>query len=64
MLALYRGPFMADDVDAAWVLQARERMRGRLERAMGRVLRYWQENGQPERASECLERIKQSVSDR
>ena len=64
MLALYRGPFMADDVDAAWVLQARERMRGRLERAMGRVLRYWQENGQPERASECLERIKQSVTDR
>jgi LuxR family maltose regulon positive regulatory protein len=64
MLALYRGPFMADDVDAAWVLQARERMRARLERAMGRVLRYWQENGKPERASECLERIKQSVSDR
>jgi ATP/maltotriose-dependent transcriptional regulator MalT len=64
MLALYRGPFMADDVDAAWALQARERMRSRLERAMGRVLRYWQENGKPERASECLERIKQSVSDR
>jgi ATP/maltotriose-dependent transcriptional regulator MalT len=64
MLALYRGPFMADDVDAAWVSAARERMRARLERAMGRVLRYWQENGQPERASECLERIKQSVSDR
>jgi hypothetical protein len=39
-------------------------MRSRLERAMGRVLRYWQENGKPERASECLERIKQSVSDR
>lgn len=64
MLALYRGPFMADDIDAAWVLQTRERMHARLERAMGRVLRYWQENGQAERASECLERIKQSVSDR
>jgi DNA-binding SARP family transcriptional activator len=64
MLALYRGPFMADDVDAAWVLQARERMRARLERAMGRVLRYWQENGQAERAGAALERIKQSVSER
>lgn len=64
MLALYRGPFMADDIDAAWVLQTRERMHARLERAMGRVLRYWQENGQAERASEYLERIKQSVSDR
>ncbi len=64
MLALYRGPFMADDVDAAWILQARDRLRARLERVMGRVLRYWQENGQPERASACLEKIRQSVSDR
>ena len=63
MLALYRGPFLADDVDAPWCLRPRERMRGRLERAMGRVLRYWQESGQPERARECSERIKQSVSD-
>jgi LuxR family transcriptional regulator, maltose regulon positive regulatory protein len=64
MLALYRGPFMADELDEPWVLQARERMRARLERAMRRVLRYWQESGQAERASECLERINQSVSDR
>ena len=64
MVALYRGPFMADDVDAAWVLQARERMRGRLARAMSRVLRHWQENGELERAREYEERIKQSVSDR
>jgi hypothetical protein len=46
------------------VLQARERMRARLERAMGRVLRHWQENGQAERAGAALERIKQSVSER
>jgi two-component SAPR family response regulator len=64
MVALYRGPFMADDVDAAWMLQARERMRGRLARAMSRVLRHWQENGELERAREYEERIKQSVSDR
>src|SRR5204862_392007 len=43
MLALYCGPFMADDADASWYLQPRERMRGRLARAMGRVLRQWVE---------------------
>ena len=63
MLTLYRGPFMADEIDAPWCLQARSRMRARLERAMGRVLRYWQESGQLERAHACSERIKQSVSD-
>ena len=63
MLTLYRGPFMADEVDAPWCLPARSRMRARLERAMGRVLRYWQESGQLERAHACSERIRQSVSD-
>jgi predicted Ser/Thr protein kinase len=51
-------------------------MRGRLARAMGRVLRQWQESGQRERARDCYEKcieldsaaaqqagFKQSVSD-
>jgi LuxR family maltose regulon positive regulatory protein len=77
MLALYRGPFMADDVDAPWYLQPRERMRARLARAMGRVLRHWQDCGLAERARACFEKcveidpvatqqasFKQLVSDR
>jgi two-component SAPR family response regulator len=56
MLALYRGPFMADDTDAASYLPARERMRARLARTMTRVLRHWQESGQGERALGCYER--------
>jgi ATP/maltotriose-dependent transcriptional regulator MalT len=69
MLALYRGPFMADDVDAAYYAQPRERMRSRLSRALGRVLRQWQEAGRTEQARECYQRcveidasFKQSVT--
>jgi hypothetical protein len=51
MLALYRGPFMAGEEDAAWLIAPRERMRSRLERAMRRVSQEYQE------------RIKQSVSE-
>jgi ATP/maltotriose-dependent transcriptional regulator MalT/DNA-binding SARP family transcriptional activator len=50
MLALYAGPFMADEPDAAWYLQPRERLRVRLARAMKRVLRQWHDGGDPERA--------------
>jgi len=53
MLALYRGPFMAGDVDEPWYEPPRDRMRARLARAMGRVLRHWQESGQRERALAC-----------
>jgi DNA-binding SARP family transcriptional activator len=55
MLSLYRGPFMADDVDEPWYQPPRERMRGRLARAMGRVLRHWQDSGQRDRALGCYQ---------
>jgi LuxR family maltose regulon positive regulatory protein len=55
MLALYRGPFMADEDQAPWAMQPRERVRGRLARAMARVLRHWQENGERERAFGCYQ---------
>jgi len=55
MLALYRGPFMAGEPDEPWYEQPRERMRGRLARAMGRVLRHWQESGQRDRALGCYQ---------
>jgi LuxR family transcriptional regulator, maltose regulon positive regulatory protein len=50
LLALYRGGFMAEDDDAAWAIQARERMRGRFSRAVGRVWRLWRERGEDDRA--------------
>ena len=55
LLALYRGPFLADDADCAWYLPARSRLRARLARAIGRVLRQWEESGQRERAVGCYQ---------
>ena len=55
LLALYRGPFLADDADCAWYLPARSRMRARLARAVGRVLRHWQDSGQRDRALGCYQ---------
>jgi ATP/maltotriose-dependent transcriptional regulator MalT len=51
MLALYRGPFMAGEDDAAWLISPRERLRTRLERAMRRA------------PQDARERIKLSVSE-
>jgi hypothetical protein len=59
MLALYRGPFMAGEDDAAWVIAPRERMRSRLARAMGRVFRQWESSGQLERARDVYEKCRE-----
>ena len=77
LLALYRGSFMADDADAAWLLQARERLRGRFARVLARVCRHWEERGEAAKARLLQEKtleidplaarpaeIKPSVTDR
>jgi ATP/maltotriose-dependent transcriptional regulator MalT len=76
MLELYRGPFLAGE-EAAWTIAPRDRLRARLARIMGRVMRQWQEGGQVARAhayyEKCVEidadsvgrvMFKESVSDR
>ena len=76
MLELYRGPFLAGD-DASWQIPPRERLRSRLARTVDRVMREWQDRGQPARARACYEKcveidadtvgrvsFKESVSDR
>jgi ATP/maltotriose-dependent transcriptional regulator MalT len=59
VLALYRGSFMADDVDATWMIQARERLRARFARVLAGVCRRWHDQGEQARAAalhaKCLE---------
>jgi DNA-binding SARP family transcriptional activator len=56
LLAVYRGGFMADDVDAAWMIQARERLRARFSRALARIHRLWRERGEEDRARALVEK--------
>ncbi|HKX38236.1 MAG TPA: BTAD domain-containing putative transcriptional regulator, partial [Burkholderiales bacterium] len=56
LLALYRGSFMADDEDAAWMIQARERLRARFSRMLARIVRHLQERGEDDRARAMVEK--------
>jgi LuxR family transcriptional regulator, maltose regulon positive regulatory protein len=59
VLALYRGSFMPEDADAAWMIQTRERLRSRFSRVLAQVCRHWSERGEQARAAalqaKCLE---------
>jgi hypothetical protein len=50
---------MADEADAAWMIQTRERLRGRVLRILNRVRQQWHERGDETRSrwlsEKCLE---------
>jgi DNA-binding SARP family transcriptional activator len=56
LLALYAGPFLADEPEASWSLALRERLRSRFVRVVGELGRYWREHAEPERALTLYER--------
>ena len=56
LLELYAGPFLGNEPEEAWSLALRDRLRARFVRCVGEISRYWQNAGQPERATELLER--------
>lgn len=56
LLALYRGAFMADEPDAAWLIAPRERFRSRFGRALARVQRELHERGDADRATALHEK--------
>ncbi len=42
IFALHQGPFLGTEADRPWALSARERLRGKLLRALERLGRYWE----------------------
>ena len=55
-LALYRGSFLAGDMDEPWAVSARERLRSRFVRQISRLGRYLYEAGRSDEAIDCFMR--------
>lgn len=53
---LYRGAFLAQDVDAAWAIPARERLRRRFAHATCELTRLHEASGRWDEAATCCER--------
>jgi LuxR family maltose regulon positive regulatory protein len=56
LLALYTGPFLADEPDAPWSIAMRDRLRARFVRTIGALCRHWEQAGEAERALALYER--------
>lgn len=55
-LALYQGPFLDKDTRLAWTTFLRERLRSKILRAIGRLGRGWEADGEWARTAELYER--------
>lgn len=56
VLALYAGPFLADEPDAPWSLAVRDRLRARFVRTVTALCRHWEQAGGAEHALAVYER--------
>jgi LuxR family maltose regulon positive regulatory protein len=53
---LYKGPFLADEIDQPWIISTRERCRSRFIRGLTWLGKYWQEQEEWEKAIESYQR--------
>jgi DNA-binding SARP family transcriptional activator len=56
LLALYRGPFLADEPDAPWLIAPRERLRTRFSRALAHAQRELRSRGEAAQADSLREK--------
>jgi len=60
VLELYRGPFLSMDSDETWSEKRCQRLRDRFVRAANDLMRFWQQAGEAERASDYLARAREN----
>ena len=54
-LVLYKGPFLEQDLDAAWLLSLRQRLHHKFHRIARTLGQYWESTNHWREASECYE---------
>jgi len=55
-IKLYRGPFLAGEVEKSWMVSIRERLRRKFLRNVSWLANYWEQSQSYDRALECYER--------
>ncbi len=55
-IKLYRGPFLAGEVEKSWMVSIRERLRRKFLRNVSWLANYWEQSENWEKAVECYER--------
>jgi DNA-binding SARP family transcriptional activator len=56
ILALYRGPFMGEDMNEAWCLAMRDRLRSRFVRCIAELGGFWERSSDWDQAIACYQR--------
>ena len=55
-ISLYKGPFLAGELDQTWTFSLRERLRSRYLRTIGKIGHYYERSGMVEKAVESFQR--------
>jgi DNA-binding SARP family transcriptional activator len=55
-MEMYKGPFLAGEIEQPWMISIRERLRRKFLRNVSRLGHYWEECNQWEKTLECYER--------
>jgi DNA-binding SARP family transcriptional activator len=55
-IEMYRGPFLAAEIDQPWTISFRERLRSKFLRNVGRLGLYWEKVGDFSRAVNCYQK--------
>jgi LuxR family maltose regulon positive regulatory protein len=55
-ITLYHGDFLAGETEYPWTISPRERLRGKFIRMVGRLGKYWEEQGECDKAEEYYQK--------
>lgn len=55
-IAVYKGPFLGEEIEQPWTISMSERLRSMFLRSVRKLALYWQQSGQLEKTLECYQK--------